>query len=99
MAPSLGQDSGEDILDDVAVDIGQAEVTSGVAIRQLRVVEAQEVQNGRVQVVDMYHLLDGTITKPVGGAVDVAALHPTGGQPGREAPVIEIAAHRRLAPT
>src|SRR5262249_26720541 len=50
--------SGQDRLDDVAVHIGQAEVTAVVAVGQLRVLQAEQAQDGGVQVV-YRHAVDG----------------------------------------
>src|SRR5258708_4099836 len=63
--------------------IGQAEVAATVAIRQPFVVEAHEVQDGGVQVVDADALVHGAMADLVGGAVAGAALraasrHPDG---------------------
>ena len=43
---------------DVAVDIGQAEVAPGVTVSELGMIEPHEVQNGRMQIVRMYRVLD-----------------------------------------
>ena len=75
-----------------AVDVGQAEIAAGVAVGELFVVEAQQVQDRRVQIVDVDVVLDGREAELVGGAVDVAALHAAAGQPHREAVVIVVAA-------
>src|SRR5436309_3352258 len=45
--------SGEDVSHHPAVDVGQAEVSTGVAVGELLVVEAQEVEDGGVEVVDV----------------------------------------------
>src|SRR5436309_1325621 len=44
---------------DDAMDVSQAEVTAGVAIGQLFVVDAHQVQHGGVEVVDMHLVLGG----------------------------------------
>ncbi len=62
----------QDLTHDVAMHVGQAEIAAAVAIRQPLVVEAHEVQNGGVQVVDVDAVLDGCDAEFVGGAVDVA---------------------------
>ena len=61
------------LLDHLAVDVGQAEVAAGVAVGELLVVEAEQVQDRGVQVVDVDLVLDGGEAELVGGAVDVAA--------------------------
>ena len=43
----------EDFLDDVAVDVRQTEVAAGVPVGELRVVEAEQVQDRGVEVVDV----------------------------------------------
>ena len=49
--------------------VGQAEVAAGVAVGERFVVEAQQVEDGGVQVVDVDRLLDGFEAEFVGGAV------------------------------
>src|SRR5262249_25772526 len=89
--------SGDDFVQDVAVDVGQTEVAAGIAVGQLGVVEAEQVQDGSVQVVDVDRLFDGLVAELVGCAVDMAALDATAGQPNGEAPVVVIAAVAGLA--
>ena len=56
----------------LAVDVGQAEVAAGVAVGELGVVEAEQVQDRGVQVVDVDLVLDGVVAVVVGLAVDDA---------------------------
>ena len=42
---------GQDLVDNVAKNVGQAEISARVAVGQLLVVEPQQVQHGGVQVV------------------------------------------------
>src|SRR5262249_54870483 len=56
------------------------------------VVEAEQVQEGGVQVVDVDLVRDGGEAELVGGAVDVAAFDAAAGQPHREAVVVVVAA-------
>ena len=72
--------------------VGQAEVAAGVAVGELFVVEAQQVQDRGVQVVDVDLVFDGGEAEFVGGAVDVAALDAAAGQPHGEAVVVVVAA-------
>ena len=67
-------DSANQLLDDLAVDVGQPEVAAGVAVGELLVVEAQQMEDRGVQVVDVDLVLDGLEAELVGGAMDVAAL-------------------------
>ena len=56
------------------MNVGQPEVAAGVAVGELLVVEAEQVQNRRVQVVNVDFVLDGSKAELVGGAVNVAAF-------------------------
>src|SRR5437588_1383890 len=51
---TLFRSSRQDVTHDGAADVGQAEIAAGVAVGQPLVVEAQQVQHCRVQVVDMH---------------------------------------------
>src|SRR5205085_2516461 len=62
--------SGEDSFDDVAEVVGEPEVAAVVAVGQLRVIEAQQVQDGRVQVVDVHLVLRRPGAELVGRAVN-----------------------------
>src|SRR5260221_1908152 len=66
----------DDVVDHGAGDIGQAEVPAAVAIGQLGVIDAEQVQNRRVQVVDVDRLIHRLESEVVGGAVDRPALDP-----------------------
>jgi hypothetical protein len=66
--------SGDDVFDDCPVHVGQAEVAAGVTIRELLVVEAHEIEQGGVQVVDVNLVFDDLEAEVVGGAVDVASF-------------------------
>ena len=72
--------------------IGQAEIAAGVAVGQLLVVDAQQVQHGGVQVVNRDAVLDGLEAELVGGAVGQAAFDAAAGHPHGEAVGIVIAA-------
>ncbi len=61
---------GEDVLDDRAVHVGQAEVAALEAVGQPLVVDAQAVQDRGVQVVDVDRLLGDVVAEVVGLAVD-----------------------------
>src|SRR5262249_12304423 len=74
----------EDRLDDLAGDVGEAEVAALEAIDQAPVVDAEEGEDGGVQVVDVDDLLDRGVAELVGGTVVDAALDPPACQPDRE---------------
>ena len=45
--------SGDDFFDHVTGDVGQSLVSPVVPVREPRVIDAQEVEDGRVKIVDM----------------------------------------------
>src|SRR5205807_3750362 len=64
--------STQDLLDYPARHVRQPVVAPGVAVRQLLVVQAEEMEQRGVQVVDVDLVLDGVPAELVGGAVDQA---------------------------
>ena len=61
---------GEDFFDDVAMHVGQTEVTTGVAVRQALVIEPQELEHRGVQVMDVDLVFDGLKAEFIGLAVE-----------------------------
>ena len=61
--------SGEDALDQFAVDVGEAHVSAAQAEGYLFVVYSQQMQHGGVEVVDLAFVFDGFVAVFVGGAV------------------------------
>src|SRR5262245_31174281 len=72
--------------------VRQPEVSAGVTVCQSFVVETQEVQYRRVQVMDVHFVLNGCEPEFVGRAVNVAAAGPATGEPHAEAVMIVVAA-------
>src|SRR5262249_24533403 len=91
-APRVDWDSADQLPDDSPVDVGQAEVAAGVAVGELLVVEAEEVEDRGVEVVDVDLVRDRGEAELVGGAVDVAAAGAAAGQPHRESVMVVVAA-------
>ena len=84
-----------DDVDDLPVDVRQPEVPALVREGQPRVVDAEQVQHRRVQVVDVHRVLDDVEGEVVGLAVGRARLapaarHPDGERPRKEAALIEF---------
>src|SRR5947209_1159926 len=75
-------------------DVGQAEVAAGVAVGEPFVVDAHQVQDGGVQIVDVHASLRGGETELVGGAVNVASLDAAAGEPNGEPVIVVIAPAR-----
>ena len=78
-----GGDSSKDFVDEVAVDVGEAEVSALVFVGELFVLDAEEVEGGGVEVVDVEGVLGGGEAEGVGLAIgdsafDSAARHEHG---------------------
>src|SRR4051794_7926265 len=89
--------SRQDVSDDLAVDVGQAEVAARVAEGQLLVVEAEQVQDRGMEVVHAHQGLHGLEPEVIGRAVDRAALDAAPGEPDGEPVVVVVPAELRLA--
>ncbi len=50
--------------------IGQPEIASAVPIRQPLVIESEQVQHGRVEIVDVHAVFDGVVADVVRGSVN-----------------------------
>ena len=55
--------SSQQIVHDLAGDVGQAHVASAEAVGQALMVEAEQMQDGRVQIVDVNFVLDGVVAE------------------------------------
>src|SRR6266446_5863578 len=76
--------SRDDLLHDLAVVVREPKIPPVVTILELLVVEAQQRENGRVQVVDVAAVLHRARAELVGGAIDHATLHAAAGHPAAE---------------
>ena len=83
-------------MSDGTVDIGQAEVAAGVAVRQLFVIETHQVENGRVEVVHVHPLFNRRKTKIIAGSIDGPSFYPATCQPDGEPVVVVVPALRSL---
>lgn len=75
-----GTDSGENILHDVSGDIGQTEIPSKMTMNQPLMVESHEMEDGRVEVMEVDGVISHVDPIVIGGAVDHAAFHSAAGQ-------------------
>src|SRR5262249_8318055 len=99
MAPLF---SGQHFLHQLPGLLGQPFLAAVVQERQLPVIEAQQVQNGRVQVVDVDAVLDRAEAQLVRSADDLTGFHAAAGEPHGKAVGVVVAAvgalaHRRAA--
>jgi four helix bundle protein len=76
----------------LAMNIRQAEITAAVAVCEPLVIEAHQVQDGGVEIVDMHAVLDGVNSEFVGRAVDHAAADSATGHPHGETGAVVVAA-------
>ena len=80
-----------EVFDDVAVDVGEAEVAAGVAVGELFVIDAEQVEDGGVEVVDVHSIFNGVESDFVSGADDLSALDASAGHPHGEAGGVVVA--------
>ena len=76
--------SGEDIVDDFSVNVGQAKVSTRVSVGELQVIESEQVEHGGVEVVEVNFILDRIVPVFVCGAMADARLDATSGQEHRQ---------------
>ena len=72
--------------------VRQPEVSARVAEGEALVVETEEVEDGRLQVVDVDGIHLRLEAELVCRAIDGAAFHAAAREPGREAVVVVVAA-------
>ena len=84
----------QNVLHHVAVNVGQAVVAALEAERQPGVIDAQLVQDRRLQVVNVNRILDHVVTDLVGLAVNEAGLDAAAGEPHRVGVDVVVAADR-----
>src|SRR5260370_12250464 len=91
--PKLRQPPGSchDALDDFASDIGETKITAAVPISQPLMVEAQQRQDRRVQIMDMHFVLHGRGPELVGGSINAPAPYAAAGQARCKALAVMVA--------
>ncbi len=86
-----GLSSAQNVVHDLAVDIRQTEITTGVSIRQLCVIDAELVQDRGVQIVKMDLVLDRVVPVLIGFSVRHPATNAASGHPHRKSVRIVVA--------
>src|SRR5215467_6268316 len=81
----------EDLLRHYAGDVGQPEVAATEAVGQLLVIEAEQVENRGVEIVNVHPVLHRVIADIIGRSVNEARLDAAPGHPDRVAVRIVIA--------
>jgi hypothetical protein len=79
-------------LDDIPENVGQAKIPTVVTISQFGVIEAQQSQNGGVQVMDLDSVFHCLGAEFVGCAINSAAFGPATRHPGAKALIVVVAA-------
>ena len=82
----------DDLVDDTASDVGEAEIAAGGVEREPTVIEAEQVENGGVEIVHVHGILDGGVAEFVGLAEGKPVAHAATGEPNSEALGIMVAA-------
>ena len=85
--------SGQDAVDDVAVDVGEAVIAALVVEREPFVVEAETVEDGGLEVVDVDRVFSDVESEVVGGTVGSAWADPAAGHPHGVGLGVVVAAH------
>src|SRR5262245_1240887 len=94
---SPGQPSRNDLLDDFAVNVGQAIIAALEAVGQLFVIETEAVQNGRLQIVNVNRPVGNAETEIVGRPVGQARLDTAASEEHGVTVRVMIAAEVRAA--
>lgn len=81
----------QDLLNDVSVDVSEAHVSRGEAEGALGVVDAEEVEHGGVEIVDLDFVFYGLVAPVVGCSVANPRLDAAAGHPGGKAEGVVIA--------
>src|SRR5215211_495547 len=92
LPPSFPAASRQQGLNHLAVHVGQAEVAALEAEGQLLVVDPKQVQQRRLEVVDVDGVLGDVVAEVVACVVGKAPLRPAAGHPDREAIGVVVAA-------
>ena len=89
----------QNLLNDVAVNIGQAKVAAGIAERQLLMIKTKAMQHRGVQIMHTRWVFDRFESYVVRSTVRGTALDTAASQPHAETPVIVIAPGLRFSVT
>src|SRR2546426_9841575 len=73
----------EDRFNHFTANIGQTEISALCAVGELFVIDTQEAEHSRVQIMDMDRVINSIVTEFIGAAIshatfDACARHPNG---------------------
>ena len=82
--------SGDELADDLSVDIRQAEISSRMSVGQLLMVEAKKMQAGGLEVMHVDPVFDRPEAEVVGRSMDISPSDAAAGHPRGVAPVVVV---------
>src|SRR5262245_57537095 len=82
----------QDVSDDISVHVRQPVVSSRVPVGELLVIQAHEMQDRCVEVVDVNGFFDRFDSVLIGSTMNHATLDPGARKPRTERPVVMLAA-------
>src|SRR5262245_46966414 len=86
------QPLGDDILHDIARDVGEPEISSVESVRQLRVLDSEQMQDRGVEVIHADAIYGRLVPDLIRLAVVESTLDPASRHPGGEGVGVVIAA-------
>ena len=84
--------SGENAVVHVAGDVGEPEIAAGIFVGELRVIEAEQGQHGRVEIVDVHAVFRRMVAEVIRRSVGEAGLHAAARHEERIAVRVVVAA-------
>ena len=91
------QPSRNNFVDDVSVDVGQAEIPTGIVEGETFVIQAEQVKDRRVPIMNADRILDRFVTELVGRPVSRPTFDSAAGHPDGEAFVVVISTGSALS--
>ena len=85
----------EQVVNNTSVHVGQSEIATVVPIRELHVIEAEQMKDRGVKIMMRDWGFNGMHSKVVGGTISEAAFDPAAGQPHRKSVVVMPTPERR----
>src|ERR1700730_8802850 len=88
----------DNFMDHFSRCVGQPELAPAVGISELKVVDAEQVQDGGVKVVNVHLVFHSLIAEVVGGAIRDTAFDATPGEPDGESVMVVVAPVNHAVP-
>lgn len=91
IAIEFAGDLSDQIMNDIAEQVGQAIIAAGVAVREFLMIKTEQVQKRRMEIMYVYNFIDRLESEFVGGSVDIAFPDAAAGDPHAESVMIVVA--------